>query len=124
MSKYTDNYERIFGNPKPQKGSWVIDPSTRKLIPRDEFNSTGGGQAPFIHGDLEAFVSPVDGSIIDDRGKLRDHNKRHGVTNIRDYGEGYFERRAEERAETLRCSSEAIRKQRRNAILDAITRHT
>lgn len=124
MSKYTDNYEKIFGDPKPQKGgSWVIDPVTKKLVPRAEF--TRPTQAVHaVHGDIEAFRSPIDGTIIDDRGKLREHNKRHGVTNIADYGPEYFERCHKQRSETMQGTSQATRQQRRKTILNAIEKHS
>jgi hypothetical protein len=35
-----------------------------------------------IHGDIKAFVSPVDGSVISDRKGLREHNKRNNVVNL------------------------------------------
>ena len=46
---------------------------------------------------IEPFVSPIDGRVIDDRTRLREHNKEHGVTNIRDYGDKYFDRKTKER---------------------------
>jgi hypothetical protein len=38
-----------------------------------------------VFGDIEAFVSPVDGKVVTGRAALRDHNKRHGVTNVADF---------------------------------------
>jgi len=34
----------------------------------------------FVHGDITAFRSSVDGSIISDRKQLAEHNRKHGVT--------------------------------------------
>jgi hypothetical protein len=39
----------------------------------------------FIGGDIESFVSPVDGTIISDRKQLREHNKRNKVENIQEF---------------------------------------
>lgn len=42
-----------------------------------------------IHGDIDAFKSIVDGSVISDRGQLREHNLRNNVVNTDDLrGEG------------------------------------
>lgn len=47
-------------------------------------------QAPqgFIKGKFDAFVSPVDGSLINSARELAEHNKRNSVVNIQ---EGYSE---------------------------------
>lgn len=41
-------------------------------------NSAGVG-APAIIADTAAFVSPIDGSVVDGRAALRDHCARHNV---------------------------------------------
>jgi hypothetical protein len=49
-------------------------------------------------GDLPDFVSPVDGTVVHGRAGLREHDKRHGTTNIADYKETWaknLEKRAE-----------------------------
>lgn len=77
--------------------------------------------------DLEPFVSPVDGSIISGRAALREHDKRHGVTNVADFksqwekqggdraklftpGAGYDRER---RVETIKRAFEKARDNRR-----------
>ena len=37
-----------------------------------------------IHGDIDPFVSVVDGSVISDRRQLREHNKRNRVVQTED----------------------------------------
>lgn len=47
--------------------------------------------------DLPDFVSPVDKKVVNGRKGLREHDKRHGTTNIADYKETWqrtLERRA------------------------------
>lgn len=41
-------------------------------------NSAGVG-APAIIADTPAFVSPIDGSVVDGRAALREHCRRHDV---------------------------------------------
>jgi len=101
-------------------GRWIQDPITGTLIPaaeyiREEYNT------PFaIHGDIETFKSPIDGSIISDRKHLREHNIKHEVTDYRDYGDAYFERKANERKAALSCNRPQDRVDRINAIKRAI----
>jgi len=39
-----------------------------------------------IHGDIDAFKSVVDGSVISDRKQLREHNLRNDVVQTADLG--------------------------------------
>jgi len=52
-----------------------------------------------VHGDIESFVSPVDGSVISDRKQLREHNKRHGVVNAGEFSKEFYAEKAKERAD-------------------------
>ena len=54
------------------------DPKTGKLVPKGDYYARGI-QTHAVHGDIESFVSHVDGTIIDSRRKLREHNARNGV---------------------------------------------
>ena len=55
---------------------------TNKLIEASEYvrSSTHA-----IHGDIQSFISPVDGSIISDRKQLREHNIRNDVVNTSEF---------------------------------------
>lgn len=103
--------------------SWIQDPATGKLIPKGEYRRRQAPASPLIAPDLEPFVSPVDGQPIYSRRQLRDHNARHGVTNVRDYGESFFERKAAERAAELSGSTTRAKQERIEAIQRAIHRH-
>ena len=58
--------------------SWVQDPITGKLVPKEEYYGPGR-EVHHIAGDIEPFVSHVDGSVIRSRKDLREHNARNGV---------------------------------------------
>lgn len=95
---YKSNFDSVFGDKPIERGSWVFDKELGRLVPRDEYVSPHvGNESHNIIKPLDPFVSPIDGSFIDDRSKLRAHNKEHGVTNVADYGAGYFERRGKEK---------------------------
>lgn len=54
-----------------------------------------------IMGDIEPFVSTIDGSVISSRSHLREHMKQHGVTNVADYNTpgGYWDKARQRRAD-------------------------
>jgi hypothetical protein len=52
-----------------------------------------------IQGDIESFVSPIDGTVITDRKQYREHNKRHGVVNADEFTPEFYEKKAKERAD-------------------------
>lgn len=76
--------------------TWVQDPETGKLVPKEKYRRRGP-DAPYIQGDIEGVVSPIDGTLLDDRAKLRRHNARHGVTDSRDYSNEYLKEKRESR---------------------------
>lgn len=95
---YKEKYASVFGDKPIVRGSWIFDKEKGCLVPRDEYvNPNNSNDSHHILKPLDAFVSPIDGRVIDDRSQLRAHNKEHGVTNVADYGEGYFERRGKEK---------------------------
>ena len=67
-----------------------------EFIPRDEAAAKRDSGAA-IHGLIEPFVSPVDGSVISDRKQLREHNKRHGVVNQAEFSPEFLNKRRKER---------------------------
>jgi len=122
-SAFDDGYDAIFGKDrKPVRGSWVQDAKTGEFIDKSE-RRTIDPDAPMVLGALEEFRSPIDGQMISDRGQLRRHNAMHGVTNIADYGQGYFDRKAGEREAVLRGNSRAAKEERVDTIKRAIAHH-
>jgi len=120
-------FDAIFGvDRKVERGSWVQDPNTGKLVPKSEFQKVDP-DAPAVHAGMEEFKSPIDGSIISDRGALRRHNQRNGVTNINDYGDNngqaYFERKARERQAVINGTTREAKRERVETIKQAMARH-
>jgi len=76
--------------------SWIqVD---GKLIPKEEYQGDNTrNQSSHIMPDIEPFVSPVDGTTISSRPHLREHNRKHGVTNSADYPKEYVAKRGKER---------------------------
>ncbi len=76
-----------------------------------------------VHGDIEPFVSPLDGSVISDRKQLRDHMAKHGVVPAAEFSQEFYDRKAQERARvyTGERTQEQVRKDRQ-AIWETINR--
>jgi len=67
-----------------------------EFIPLDESAAKRDASAA-IHGDVETFKSPIDGSIISDRRQLREHNKKHNVVSADEFTPEFYESKAKER---------------------------
>ena len=65
-------------------------------------------------GAFNPFKSPIDGKIIGDRKQLNDHNKRHGVTNVKDYSQKHFDDAAQQRNDVLNGKAKGQREERVN----------
>lgn len=102
--------------------SWVQDPETGKLIPKEEWHGTRAGGVS-IQGDIEPFVSPVDGRTISSRSHLRDHNSRHGVTDSRDYSKEFMLDRSHKRIAEMSGQTAAAKAERRELIMREIAKH-
>ena len=75
---------------------WNEELGKSEFIPVDEAAARrDSGTA--IHGPIESFVSPIDGSVISDRKQLREHNKRHNVVNLDEFGTDHWDNKRKER---------------------------
>lgn len=73
--------------------SYKYDKLSGKVISSEEWYQLHGkhvNNSAMVMKSFEPFKSTVDGTIINDRKQLAEHNKRNGVTNIADYGEKHF----------------------------------
>jgi hypothetical protein len=95
--------------------TWVQDPDTGKLIPKEEYRR-GADYAHYIQGDIDSFVSPIDGSVISDRSHLRAHNARYGVTDKRDYSEQFIQERSKRRVAEATGQTPEARRERLDLI--------
>lgn len=68
-------------------------------------------------------MSPIDGSIISGRAAWREHDKRHGVTNVADF-KNQWESQAREREKFFQGESSYDRKERIEALKHAYEKHT
>lgn len=118
---YDENFDRIFGKEhKATSGRFVTDKGSNKIVEVGERQVDAKG---FVIPDIEAFVSPIDGRIVNTRSELLRHNSEHGVTDSRDYGQDFIEKKHIERSERTLGATKADRADRIDRLRYAIDKH-
>jgi hypothetical protein len=100
--------------------TYVLDPETRELVEKKHYYQAQGA---YIQGDIESIVSSIDGSVITSRSKLRSHNAKHGVVPYEEFGDAYFQRKAQERQRLLNGATPQQRRERTEALIHAFEKH-
>ena len=123
MGKYAENYENIFGDDATRKKRLADSASLamRNKSKRDNSVRSAGLQ---IIKPIEPFVSGIDGKIISDRSHLRAHNKKHGVTDIRDYSSETRQRLDKERCDRMTGNTRNAKEHRIESIKHAFERNS
>ena len=75
---------------------WIQHPITYELIPREEYVRPKE-VAHSVFGDIESFVSPIDGEVITGRAGLKKHMRKHNVVNSAEYSPEFLNKKREER---------------------------
>ena len=91
-ANYASNYATIFGTDEERKARHAKEKEAENLLCKEIIRANTSAR---INGSFTPFISPVDGKPVTSRAELNAHNERHGVTDMRDYGEAYFERKRE-----------------------------
>lgn len=58
--------------------SYVYCEKQKRMVEKSEYYEREE-RGPFIRGDIEPFVSPIDGTVIGSRSDLRSHMRKHDV---------------------------------------------
>ena len=90
--------------------TYVQDKNTGKFVLKG--TETDDGRWPVVHGDIEPFISPITKEVISDRGQLRRHNAKHGVTDSRDYSDEFIAKRAKQRDDTMTGNNPQAKRER------------
>lgn len=74
-----------------------------------------------IIGDIEPFISPVDGTRISSRSHLREYMRQHGLAHTEDYNKpgGFWEKKRQARADYLAGKSNPDSNRRKQQMSDA-----
>ena len=82
------------------KRSWkqIHDPETGKYrLVEITVGQKEGQAAPNVRGDVESFVSPIDGTVISGRKAMMDHCKKHNVVPAQEFSAEHYAAKAKER---------------------------
>lgn len=98
---------------------YVYDEQQKKMVEIEK--APKREDAPLILGDIEPFVSTVDGSIISSRSHLREHMKQHGLAHTSDYDKpgGYWDKARKARADWLSGKSNPDSSHRKQQLSDS-----
>ena len=103
--------------------TWVQDPVTGKLVPKHEYTRRPDNASASIQGDIEPFVSPIDGQTITSRSILRQHHAAHGVTDSRDYSHEYMLDRSSKRINAALGQTAEAKQERIDLIRREMDKH-
>lgn len=100
--------------------TYIQDPDTGKLVPAEEYDKPRHRfrKSFQIMPDIEEFVSPVDGSVVSSRSKLREHNARNDVVNFHEF-DGVWEKEEAKRTEFFEGRSKEHRKEIVEDVIEA-----
>lgn len=80
IESFSEGYDRIFGNKKAVRGSFVWDESQKKFVEKSDYY--GETNAPYIQADIQPYKSMVTGEVIQGRSQHRAHLKSHGLIEV------------------------------------------
>lgn len=79
---FDNNFDAIFGKKRAERGSYVFDPETNKLVPKSEYYGSSTVNAPSVMADIQPYKSMVTGEMITSRSYHREHLKQHRLVEI------------------------------------------
>lgn len=107
--------------PESKTGTWVYCAIEDKFVRKEDRVCPQGGT--LLMKPMEPFISPIDGKMVNTRAQLRAHNKEHGVTSTRDYGDAYFKRRGREMHNESIGNTPKAKAERREALNQQLHNH-
>jgi len=108
---FDDNFDRIFGSDAERKKKREAEKAEKAENVR-AFKQASAS----IGVSFEPFKSPIDGKMINSRAQLKEHNRRHEVTDVRDYGNEWFDKKRIEHKNNALGNTEEARQERRQLI--------
>lgn len=80
---FDSNFDSIFGDRKPVRGSFIWDSEQGKMVAKEEYYSNHSkADSHMVLGDIQPYQSMVDGSMIEGRRQHREHLKRHSLMEV------------------------------------------
>lgn len=117
---YNENFDKIFGTKEERKAK--ADKEAAEFAELEvlvqKANKSANVGRPF-----EPFISPIDGKEVRSPTELRAHNKKHEVTDMRDYSPEYFERKQEQMKREMLGNTPQAKKERQQLIEHQLHKH-
>ncbi|MDE3021968.1 MAG: hypothetical protein KGI54_08920 [Pseudomonadota bacterium] len=80
---YRDNFDKIFSNKRPERGSFVYDPVSKSLVSKEDYAEMRESvNAPMIMTDIAGYQSMQTGEWIAGRRQHREHLKQHRLIEL------------------------------------------
>lgn len=79
---FASNYDAIFGDKKPTRGSFVYCKERGELVPKEEYYSASVTNAPFVMNDIQPYKNMVDGQMITSRSTHREFLKANRLVEV------------------------------------------
>jgi len=79
---FCSNYNAIFGDKKPTRGSFVYCKERGELVPKEEYYSVSVSNAPFVMNDIQPYKNMVDGQMITSRSTHREFLKANRLVEV------------------------------------------
>lgn len=79
---FASNFDMIFGDKRPERGSFVFDPVQNKLVPKSDYVERSDINAPMVMGDIQPYQSMVTGEMVTSRSVHRQHLRQHGLIEV------------------------------------------
>ena len=79
---FDNNFDAIFGKKRAERGSYVFDPETNKLVAKSEYYGTSTVNAPSVMADIQPYRNMVDGKMITSRSHHREFLKANRLVEI------------------------------------------
>jgi len=92
---FASNFQQVFGG-KVQRGGWVQDRITGKLIRRSEY-TPDATNAPMVMNDINGYKSQVTGEWIGSRSQHRAHLKEHRLVEVGNEIKAHMSQRTDNR---------------------------
>lgn len=79
---FDKGFDAIFGNKRAERGSFVFDKETNKLIPKSEYYGSSEVNAPAVMADIQPYRNMVDGKMITSRSHHREFLKANRLVEV------------------------------------------
>ncbi len=82
LGQFEDNFNRIFGDKRPERGRFIFDESKGRLVPASEYVEPVKDGGLTVVPDIQPYQSMVTGEIITSRSHHVRHLRDHGMVEV------------------------------------------